>query len=223
MHLAQFPILLLLPSIFLGLLNLNSISISFYCLYLLSTKRSVSVSWVRHPTSPAASYYLRLSSIILYLTLLGNPFSFKMGMKLAERHTRDQTLFYMEQSVVNLSQNAVIVITKAPELKKFLLFLAEHEPRRMNGILKIVSEKASAAIVAIDAQKEKERNATKRAAPSDADPPETVKRAKLAAAVPGTGANIRVRVFLPVIVEDTDVKSSAELRRGYWNYRLCFR
>ena len=116
-----------------------------------------------------------------------------MGMKIAERHIRDQTLFYMEQSVVNLSQNAAISITKAPELKKFLLFLVEREPKRMNGILKTVSERASAAVITIEARKEQERIAAKRAAPSDVDSPEICKRAKLAATVSGTGANIRVR------------------------------
>ena len=117
-----------------------------------------------------------------------------MGMKLAERHSRDQTLFYMNQSVEKLSQNAVISITKSPELKNFLLFLVEHEPKRMKGILKTASEKAEAILSAMDAEKGQEEAAKKRAAPSVVDLLGRPKRAKLAAAMSGTATNNMVRV-----------------------------
>ena len=138
-----------------------------------------------------------------------------MGMKKYERHVRDQTVFYMRQSVAKLSKNAAIVITKAPELKDFLHFLVEHEPKRMNGLLKAASEKASAALKEIDAQKECECDTTtnKRAAPSCIESPKTSKRTKLAAAVSGTTTNSTVRVALPLMVENADITISAELSK----------
>ncbi|KAL8787544.1 MAG: hypothetical protein Q9195_007716 [Heterodermia aff. obscurata] len=115
-----------------------------------------------------------------------------MGMKLAERQIRDQTLFYLQQSVTSLSRNSVNSITKASELKNFLFFLVEHEPRRMSGILKTASEKASAILKTIDAQKEHDKTAEKRAAPSSIDSSKASKRAKLVATASDAAANARV-------------------------------
>ena len=113
-----------------------------------------------------------------------------MGMKLAERHVRDQTLFYMQQSVDKLSQNAAISITKSPELKSFLLFLVQHEPKRMDSILKTASKKALESLSAI---KEQKIAAEKRAAASDFDLSKPNKKPKLAATVSGTAVSIKAK------------------------------
>ena len=141
---------------------------------------------------------------------------------MAERLTRDQTRFYLQESVAKLSQHAAIALTKDPALKTFLLFLVEQEPRRMSGILKTALDKASAAVSAIDAHKAKEKTAEKRAAPSGVDIHETCKRAKLADTLSGKAANISVRASLSLIIEDADVTFSAELWQPISNDRSSF-
>lgn len=78
-------------------------------------------------------------------------------LKQQDRHTRDQTIFYMTKSVDKLSRSAAINIAESRELKDFLLFLVDHGPKEMDSVLKIAAKKAAAAMRVLDAQKEQEK------------------------------------------------------------------
>lgn len=76
-----------------------------------------------------------------------------MGMKRSERHTRDQTIFYMDESIHKLSANAAAAIVHNDSFKSFLLFLVDHDPKKMASIMKIAVEKAAVAVQALEAKK----------------------------------------------------------------------
>ncbi|KAG7007490.1 hypothetical protein G7Y79_00009g025990 [Physcia stellaris] len=84
-----------------------------------------------------------------------------MGMKQSERHTRDQTIFYMEESIHKLSANAAAAIVHNDSFKSFLLFLVDRDPKKMASILKLAVEKAAVAVQALEAKRKEEKNEMK--------------------------------------------------------------
>ena len=84
-----------------------------------------------------------------------------MGMKEPERRTRESTIFYMEESIKKLSPNAAIAIVRNDSFKSFLLFLVDHEPKKMASIMKTAAAKAAVAVKELEVKREQEKNEMK--------------------------------------------------------------
>ena len=84
-----------------------------------------------------------------------------------ERTCRDQTIFYMKKSVDKLSAGAAIEIAQSPALSEFLLFLANHGAKEMEGVLRIALKKAAAGLKVAQALKDLEKETAKKRAAAD--------------------------------------------------------